>query len=215
MSATRRLLATFAAVALASAAGGCSLLGSGHSHTSTTAGRPGPPSAASASSSTASRPGSEQGQGAHSVSSSPLKPVSAVSADPAARVLRRYARLYGNLCSCARAPRTLDELAALATPGLAAQLHRAALSARGAVARGLPEPARAIGTIANLELTPPHAGAQTGLVVLAERTALARGGTTPPVPVVYTARLALTPAGWRVAAFLPFVRTQPPPPPAP
>ena len=145
----------------------------------------------------------------HGVSASPLKPIPAASPAPAAQVLRRYAALYGNLCSCARAPGILDHLAALATPRLAAQLHRAALSARAAVARGLPEPARAIGTIASLELALPHARTQTGLIVLAERTALAHDGSTPPAPVVYTARLTLTPAGWRVAAFLPSIRSQP------
>ena len=207
MNARRTLLATLSAVALAGTTGGCSLLGSAHSRTRTPAERPGAPSSARS----ATSPGSDldSGAGVHGVSASPLRPVPPASAAPAARVLRRYATLYGNLCSCARAPGILDHLAALATPGLAAQLHRAALSARAAVARGLPEPARAIGAIASLELAPPQAGTQTGLVVLAERTALARGGSTPPAPVVYTARLTLTAAGWRVAAFLPSIRSQP------
>jgi hypothetical protein len=213
MRAARRLLATLVALALASAIGGCALFGSGHSHTSTTAGRPGAPTSRT----TASPPASslDSGAGAHGVSSSPLRPVGPADADPAAQVLRRYATLYGNLCSCARAPITLDQLARLATPALATQLHRAALSARAAIARGLPEPARAIGTIATLELAPPQAGTETGLVVLTERTAIAGGGTTAPAPVVYAARLTLTPAGWRVATFVPSVRAQPPPPTAP
>ena len=80
-------------------------------------------------------------------------------------------------CAPARdAAATLDELATLATPGLAAQLRRAALSARAAVARGLPEPARAVGAIASLELAPAHGSTQTGLVVLVERTAIAHQG---------------------------------------
>ena len=129
----------------------------------------------------------------------------------ASAVLRRYALLYGNLCSCSRAAATLDELATLATPGLAAQLRRAALSARAAVARGLPEPARAVGSIATVELAPPHGTTQTGLVVLVERTAIAHQGTTAPAPVAYTARLALTATGWRVASFQPVLPNQPSP----
>jgi hypothetical protein len=132
-----------------------------------------------------------------------IRPVAAGRPGSASAVLHHYALLYGNLCSCSHAAETLDELATLATPGLAAQLRRAALSARAAVAHGLPEPAQAVGSIATLELGPPHGSTQAGLVVLAERTAIARQGTTAPAPVAYTARLALTPGGWRVASFQP------------
>ncbi|MGO9958741.1 MAG: hypothetical protein ACLP50_22720 [Solirubrobacteraceae bacterium] len=192
-------IATLAGVALALLTGGCGGSGSTH-HSPTTAARPVAPTA-NASTSTAQSPGSQQG--AHAFAPSPLSPVPARAASPPATVLRRYALLYGNLCSCSRAAETLDELATLATPGLAAQLRRAALSARAAVARGLPEPARAVGAIANLELAPAHGSTQTGLVVLVERTAIAHQGTTAPTPVAYTARLALTPGGWRVASFQP------------
>jgi len=198
VSAARTLVATFAAAALAGATGGCALLGSDHSQTSTRAARPGAPTAASSSASDL-----DLGAGDHGVSSSPLKPVAVAAGDPAAQLLRHYALLYGNLCSCSRAAATLDELAMLATPGPAAELRRAALSARAAVARGLPEPARAVGAIAALELAPPHGSTQAGLVVLVERTAIAHQGTTAPTPVTYTARLALTAAGWRVASFQP------------
>lgn len=71
-----------------------------------------------------------------------------------------------------------------------------------AVARGLPEQARAVASVANLELAPPKDGAQTGLVVLVERTIIHRRRTGPR-PVVYTAGLANTPSGWRVASFTP------------
>jgi hypothetical protein len=134
----------------------------------------------------------------------PVAPARAASkSSPAATVLRRYAVLYGNLCSCSQAAATLNELATLATPALAAQLRTAAISARAAVARGLPEPARAVGTIASLELSSPDGRTRTGLVVLAERSVIAHRGTTAPTPVAYAARLVLTPAGWRVAAFRP------------
>jgi len=141
----------------------------------------------------------------------PVAPAGATSS-PAVVVLRRYALLYGNLCSCSQAAATLNELATLATPALAALLRAAAISARAAVARGLPEPARAVGTIASLELSPPHGRTQTGLVVLAERSTIAHRGTTAPTPVAYTARLALTTAGWRVASFHPVLRRPTPPP---
>ena len=140
-----------------------------------------------------------------------IRPVTPGRPGSASAVLHRYALLYGNLCSCSRAAATLDELATLATPGLAAQLRRAALSARAAVAHGLPEPARAVGSIATLELALPHGTTQTGLVVLVERTAIAHQGTTAPAPVAYTARLALTATGWRVASFQPVLPNQPSP----
>ena len=198
---TKPSIAMLAGAALALVTTGCG--GSGSTHRSPTAARPIAPTA-NGSASTAQSPGSQQG--AHAFAPSPLTPVPARAASPPAVVLRRYALLYGNLCSCSRAAATLDELATLATPGLAAQLRRAALSARAAVARGLPEPARAVGSIATLELAPPHGTTQTGLVVLVERTAIAHQGTTAAAPVAYTARLALTAAGWRVASFHPVLR---------
>jgi hypothetical protein len=198
---TKPGLAMLAGAALALLTAGCG--GSGSTHR--------PPADArlvspAANDSTAQSPGSQQG--AHAFASSPTSPVPARAASPPAVVLRRYALVYGNLCSCSRAAANLDELATLATPGLAAQLRRAALSARAAAARGLPEPARAVGSIATLELAPPHATTETGLVVLIERTAIAHQGTTAPAPVAYTARLALTATGWRVASFQPVLPNQ-------
>ncbi|MGA2015243.1 MAG: hypothetical protein ABSH51_32600 [Solirubrobacteraceae bacterium] len=179
-------VAVLAGVALAMTAGGCG--GSGTAHRSRVRSTPAATQPlASTAGGSASTP-----EGAHAFAPSPLS-----------LVLRRYALLYGNLCSCSHAAATLNELATVATPGLAAQLRRAALSARAAIARGLPEPARAVGAIASLELAPPHGSTQAGLVVLVERTAIAHQGTTAPAPVAYTARLALTPGGWRVASFQP------------
>jgi len=132
-----------------------------------------------------------------------IRPVPAGPAGSASAVLYRYAQLYGNLCSCSHAPATLNELAALATPDLAAQLRHAAISAQAAITHGLPQPAQAVGTIASVDLYPARAGTQTGLVVLAERTTIARQGTTAPAPVPYTVHLALTSGGWRVASFQP------------
>ena len=120
-------------------------------------------------------------------------------------MLHRYAVLYGNLCSCSRAVAALNELAALATPELAAELRQAATSARLAVAHGLPDQARAVASVENLELAPPKGGAQTGLVVLVERTIIPRRPATGRRPVVYTARLANTTSGWRVASFTPVI----------
>jgi hypothetical protein len=201
---TKPGIAMLAGAALALLTGGCG--GSGPAHRPPTAARPVTPTA---SDSTAPNPGSQPG--AHAFASSPLTAVPARAASPPAVLLRRYALLYGNLCSCSRAAATLDELATLATPGLAAQLRRSALGARAAVARGLPEPARAVGSIATLEVGPPHGTRQSGLVVLLERTAIAHQGTTGPAPVAYTARLALTATGWRVASFQPVIPNQPSP----
>jgi hypothetical protein len=132
-----------------------------------------------------------------------LRPVARAAPGSAAAVLYRYAWLYGNLCSCSRAPARLDELAALATPELAAQLRQLAGSARRAVARGLPEPARAYATVENLELAPDATRPDTGLVVLLEHTIARDGIATGSQAAVYAARLARTAAGWRVADFAP------------
>ena len=192
-------VAVLAGVALALVTGGCG--GSGSTHRSPTTPTQLVTPTADGSTSTAQSPGSQQG--AHAFAPSPLSPVPARAVSPPAAVLRRYALLYGNLCSCSHAAATLNELATVATPALGAQLRRAALSARAAIAHGLPEPARAVGAIASLELAPARGSTQTGLVVLVERTAIAHQGTTAPAPVAYTARLALTPGGWRVASFQP------------
>jgi hypothetical protein len=196
-------VAVLAGVALAMTAGGCG--GSGSAHRSRVGSTPAAtqPLGSTGGGSASTPEGLSSQQGAHAFAPSPLSLVPARAASPPAAVLRRYALLYGNLCSCSHAAATLNELATVATPGLAAQLRRAALSARAAIARGLPEPARAVGAIASLELAPARGSTQTGLVVLVERTAIAHQGTTAPAPVAYTARLALTPGGWRVASFQP------------
>jgi hypothetical protein len=137
-----------------------------------------------------------------------LEPVSSGAPGSPQAVLHRYAVLYGNLCSCSRAAAALNELAALATPELAAELRQAATSARLAVAHGLPDQARAVASVDNLELAPTKGGAQTGLIVLVERTIIPRRPATGPRPVVYTARLANTTSGWRVASFTPVIPTR-------
>ncbi len=96
-------------------------------------------------------------------------------------------------------------MAALATPGLATRLRRAATAARLAAARGLPSGGRAVASVDTLELSPPKRGTRTGLVVLLEHTIVHGAGATEPTPVVYTARLAQTLNGWRVASFTPVV----------
>jgi hypothetical protein len=178
---------------------GCGLLGSGASPSSH---RPGATSAAVA----GSRPpaaDAKQSSGVHAPAPRALRPVAPAAPGSAAAVLYRYAWLYGNLCSCSRAATRLDALAGLAAPALAAQLRQLARSARRAVAGGLPEPARAMATVENLELAPNAARPDTGLVVLLERTIARDGVATGSQPVVYTARLERTAAGWRVVAFAP------------
>jgi hypothetical protein len=184
----------------ATAIAGCGILGSGGSSSSTSS-----MAAASASGRTSTPPEDSPNwqPGAHAHAQQQLKPVPRGAPGSAAAVLYRYAVLYGNLCSCSLAAAKLNELAALATPELAAQLKRAAASARVAVARGLPGQARAVASVDNVELTPPEDGGQTGLVVLLEHTIIDRHTATGPRPVVYTARLANTSDGWRVASFTP------------
>ena len=194
----RRELATALAIACAAATAGCGILGSGGSSSSTS-------SRTSASATGRATPPEDSPNwqpGAHAYAQPQLKPVSSGAPGSAAAVLHRYAVLYGNLCSCSQAVAELNQLAALATPALAAHLRQAARSARVAVARGLPEQARAVASVDNVELAPPKDGAQTGLVVLVERTIIHRRRTGPR-PVVYTAQLANTPSGWRVASFTP------------
>ena len=195
----RRQLATVLAIACAAATAGCGILGSGGSSSSNS-------SRSSAATSRRATPPEDSPNwqpGAHAYAQPQLKPVASGAPGSAAAVLHRYAVLYGNLCSCSQAVAELNQLAALATPALAAHLRQAATGARVAVARGLPEQARAVASVANLELAPPKDGAQTGLVVLVERTIIHRRRATGPRPVVYTAQLANTPSGWRVASFTP------------
>ena len=101
---TKPGIAMLAGAALALLTGGCG--GSGATHRPPTAARLVSPTA---NDSTAQSPGSQQG--AHAFASSPLTPVSptARAASPPAVVLRRYALLYGNLCSCSRAAANLSD----------------------------------------------------------------------------------------------------------
>ncbi|MDQ2761442.1 MAG: hypothetical protein M3Y17_13735 [Actinomycetota bacterium] len=96
-------------------------------------------------------------------------------------------------------------MAALATPGLATRLRRAATAARLAVAHGLPARALALASVDSLELSPANDGTRTGLVVLLERTIIQTPTGTGATPAVYRARLVHTPHGWRVASFTPVV----------
>ena len=198
----RRQLATALAIACAAATAGCGILGSGGSSSSNSS-RAG--ASATGRGSTPPEDSPNWRPGAHAYGQPQLKPVASGAPGSAAAVLHRYAVLYGNLCSCSRAATALNELAALATPELAAELRQAATSARLAVARGLRDQARAVASVENLELAPPKGGAQTGLVVLIERTIIPRRAATGPRPVVYTARLANTTSGWRVASFTPVI----------
>ncbi len=120
-------------------------------------------------------------------------------------VLHRYAMLAGNLCSCPLAAAQLNRMAALAAPGLAARLRRAAMAARLAAARALPSGAQAVASVDTLELSPPNGASRTGLVVLVEHTIIRGAAVTEPTPVVYTVRLAQTLNGWRVASFTPVI----------
>ena len=196
----RRELATALAIACAAATAGCGILGSGGSSSSNSS-RAG--ASATGRGSTPPEDSPNWQPGAHAYAQPQLQPVSSGAPGSAAAVLYRYAVLYGNLCSCSQAVAELNELAALATPALAAHLRQAAASARVAVARGLPEQARAVASVDNVELAPPKDGAQTGLVVLVERTIIHRRRATGPRPVVYMAQLANTTSGWRVASFTP------------
>jgi hypothetical protein len=195
----RRQLATVLAIACAAASAGCGIPGAGDSSSSNS-------SRTSASATKRASPPEDSPNwqpGAHAYAQPQLKPVSSGAPGSAAATLHRYAVLYGNLCSCSQAVAELNQLAALATPALAAHLRQAATTARVAVARGLPEQARAVASVDNVELTPPEDGGQTGLVVLLEHTIVDRHRATGPRPVVYTARLANTSGGWRVASFTP------------
>ena len=192
-------LPTIIAILTAAAITGCGILPPGDS--SSTSSRS--PAAASL---TAGVPGStpaptdEQpsARGQH-----PLEPVSRGGPGSPQAVLHRYALLTGNLCSCPLAAARLNQMAALATPGLATRLRRAATAARLAAAHGLPARALAVASVDTLELSPPKRGTRTGLVVLLEHTIVHGAGATEPTPVVYTARLAHTLNGWRVASFTP------------
>ncbi|MGI8411547.1 MAG: hypothetical protein ACR2QA_03440 [Solirubrobacteraceae bacterium] len=134
-----------------------------------------------------------------------LEPVPRGAAGSPQAVLHRYALLAGNLCSCSLAAGKLDEMAALATPGLATHLRAATTAARRAVARGLPTLARAIATVDTLELSPPKDATRTGLVVLLEHTISDSPTATGATPAVYRAQLLHTANGWRVASFTPVV----------
>jgi hypothetical protein len=196
----RRELATALAIACAAATAGCGILGSGGSSSSNSS-RAG--ASATGRGSTPPEDSPNWRPGAHAYAQPQLKPVSSGAPGSAAAALYRYAVLYGNLCSCSQAVAELNKLAALATPALAAHLRQAAANARVAVARGLPEQARAVASVDNVELAPPKDGAQTGLVVLVERTIIHRRRATGPRPVVYMSQLANTTSGWRVASFTP------------
>jgi len=190
-------LPTIIAVLTVAAIAGCGILPPGDS--SSTSSR-----SSAAASLTAGVPGStpaptdEQpsARGQH-----PLEPVSKGGPGSPQAVLHRYALLAGNLCSCPLAGAELNRMAALATPGLATRLRRAATAARLAAARGLPARALAVASVDTLELSPANDAARTGLVVLLEHTIVHGAGATEPTPVVYTARLAQTLNGWRVASF--------------
>jgi len=185
----RRELATALAIACAAATAGCGILGSGGLSSSSSA-RAG--ASAIGRGSTAPEDSPNWRPGAHAYAQPQLKPVSSGAPGSAAAAVYRYAVLYGNLCSCSQAVAELNELAALATPALAAHLRQAAANARVAVA-----------SIDNVELAPPKDGTQTGLVVLVERTIIHRHRATGPRPVVYMSQLANTTNGWRVASFTP------------
>lgn len=134
-----------------------------------------------------------------------LEPASRGGPGSPQAVLRRYAMLAGNLCSCPLAAVQLNRMAALAAPGLAARLRRAATTARLAAARALPSGAQAVASVNTLELSPPNGASRTGLVVLVEHTIIRGAAVTEPTPVVYTVRLAQTLHGWRVASFTPVI----------
>ena len=202
--ATLGKFATILVILSAVAIAGCGILSSRRSFSSSRS------SAAAAATSTLapmSRTSTDEQPPAHGPQDQ-LEPVSSGAPGSAQAVLHRYAVLYGNLCSCSRAAAALNGLAALATPELAAELRQAATSARLAVAHGLPDQARAVASVENLELAPPKGGAQTGLVVLVERTVMPRRPATGRRPVVYAARLANTTSGWRVASFTPVIPTR-------
>ncbi len=188
-------LPTITAVLSAAAIAGCGILPPGDSSST---------SSRSAGSLTGGVPGSTPAPSDEQPSAHgrhPLEPVSRGGPGSPQAVLHRYALLTGNLCSCSLAAARLNQMAALATPGLATRLRRAATAARLAVAHGLPARARAVASVDSLELSPANDGARTGLVVLLEHTILHGPTAAGPTPAVYRAQLLHTSAGWRIASF--------------